>query len=114
MMPVPGSRSAETIKKASGEQRRAGMQRTVDLDINYNKNDEPGAYTIGNLTLLFLDRAVFKYADKSIVFTASGKDYEDFQSHFLGWYIYTVLFIEYNVSHEDANTEERPGWQHEN
>jgi len=27
--------------------------------------------------------AVFKYADKSIVFTASGKDYEDFQSHFL-------------------------------
>lgn len=59
-MPVPGSRSAETIKKASGEQRRAGMQRTVDLDINYNKNDEPGAYTIGNLSLLFSRQGCFQ------------------------------------------------------
>ena len=33
-------------------------------------------------------RAVFKYDGKSIVHIASGTDYEEFRSHFVGWYIY--------------------------
>lgn len=51
-----------------------------------------GVSTILNYYFVFNFRAVFKYNDKTIVHEASGTDYQEFLSHFGGWYIPQAVF----------------------
>lgn len=41
-------------------------------------------------------RAVFKYQDTKIVYTASGSDYEEFKSHFSGEYLALICDLNAN------------------